>query len=174
VLSRYRLSLSGFSEVRQNQYVPLRDLWQRSDEVTATGFAIEGGGPPVLIARRADCRASLSSRNPCCSGHPILPAMSELGRLSRAPHGLSAARNCTRDEGGLFEFGDQEPISGHRKPLRAKAVVVRVAGNAGTRFRQARSREASASEPLQKCRKRIRRCQNRGTTLPPRSARGMP
>src|SRR6202043_820049 len=40
-------------------------------------------------------------------------------------------------------------------------------GNAGTRFRQARSREASASEPLQKCRKRIRRCQNRGGTLPP-------
>src|SRR5215471_17675591 len=45
-------------------------------------------------------------------------------------------------------------------------------GNAGTRFRQARSREASASEPLQKCRKRIRRCQNRGVTLPPGSARG--
>ena len=38
-------------------------------------------------------------------------------------------------------------------------------GNAGARFRQARSREASASEPLQKCRKRIRRCQNRGVTL---------
>jgi hypothetical protein len=35
-------------------------------------------------------------------------------------------------------------------------------GNAETRFRQARSREASASEPLQKCRKRIRRCQNWG------------
>src|SRR5271157_1535251 len=35
-------------------------------------------------------------------------------------------------------------------------------GNVGTRFRQARLREASASEPLQKCRKRIRRCQNRG------------
>src|SRR6516225_2095172 len=47
-------------------------------------------------------------------------------------------------------------------------------GNAGTRFRQARSREASASEPLQKCRKRIRRCQNRGVTLPPGSARGNP
>src|ERR1700736_4018028 len=47
-------------------------------------------------------------------------------------------------------------------------------GNAGTRFRQARSREASASELLQKCRKRIRRCQNRGVTLPPGSARGMP
>src|SRR6516225_9407002 len=47
-------------------------------------------------------------------------------------------------------------------------------GNAETRIRQARSREASASEPLQKCRKRIRRCQNRGVTLPPGSARGMP
>jgi hypothetical protein len=38
---------------------------------------------------------------------------------------LCAARNCTRDEGGPFEFGDQEPISSHRKLLRAKAVVVR-------------------------------------------------
>src|ERR1700686_2838690 len=35
-------------------------------------------------------------------------------------------------------------------------------GNAGTRFRQARLREASASKPSMKCRKRIRRCQNRG------------
>ena len=49
------------------------------------------------------------------------------GRVSRAPHGLSAARNCTRDEGGPFGFGDQEPISSHRKLLRAKAVVVSVA-----------------------------------------------
>jgi hypothetical protein len=40
---------------------------------------------------------------------------------------LSAARNCTRDEGGPFEFGDQEPISSHRKLLRANAVVVSVA-----------------------------------------------
>ena len=97
-----------------------------------------------------------------------------MGRVSRAPYELSAARNCTRDEGGPFGFGDQEPISSHRKLLRAKAVVVSVCGNAGTRFRQARSREASASEPLQKCRKRIRRCQNRGVTLPPGSARENP
>src|ERR1700746_3473774 len=47
-------------------------------------------------------------------------------------------------------------------------------GNAGTRFRQARLREASASEPLQKCRKRIRRCQNQGVTLPPGSVWEMP
>src|SRR5262249_62060410 len=83
------------------------------------------------------------------------------GLVSRAPHGLSAARNCTRDEGGPFGFGDQEPISSHRKLLRAKAAVVSVAETPRQRFRQARSREASASEPLQKCRKRIRRCQNR-------------
>jgi len=50
--------------------------------------------------------------------------MPALGRVSRAPHELFAARNCTRDEGGPFEFGDQEPISSHRKLLRAKAVVV--------------------------------------------------
>jgi hypothetical protein len=47
-------------------------------------------------------------------------------------------------------------------------------GNAGTRFRQARLREASASEPPQKCRKRIRRCQNRRLTLPLGSVRGNP
>ena len=45
---------------------------------------------------------------------------SAVGRVSRAPRELSAARNCTRDEGGPFEFGDQEPISSHRKLLRQK------------------------------------------------------
>ena len=38
-------------------------------------------------------------------------ARSARGRVSRAPRELAAARNCTRDEGGPFEFGDQEPIS---------------------------------------------------------------
>src|SRR5262245_56881603 len=55
-----------------------------------------------------------------------------------------------------------------RKPPQAAAAKSRGGercGNVGTRSRQARSREASASEPLQKCRKRIRRCQNRGVTL---------
>src|ERR1039457_985822 len=47
-------------------------------------------------------------------------------------------------------------------------------GNAGTRFRQARLREASASKPLMTCRKAIRRCQNRGLTLPLGSTRGNP
>jgi len=55
-------------------------------------------------------------------------------RVSRAPRELSAARNCTRDEGGPFEFGDQEPISSHRKLPRAKAVVVSVAETPGQDF----------------------------------------
>ena len=58
-------------------------------------------------------------------------SMSVVGRVSRAPQELFAARNCTRDEGGPFEFGDQEPISSHRKSLRAKAVVVSVAETPG-------------------------------------------
>src|SRR6516225_6459759 len=63
------------------------------------------------------------------------------------------------------------------KPPQAAAVKSRGGercGNVGTRSRQARLREASASEPPMKCRKRIRRCQNRGVTLPPGSARENP
>ena len=33
-------------------------------------------------------------------------------------------RNCTRDEGGPFGFGNQVLISSHRKLLRSRAVVV--------------------------------------------------
>jgi hypothetical protein len=100
--------------------------------------------------------------------------MSVVGRVSRALHELSAARNCTRDEGGPFEFGDQEPISSHRKLQRAKAVVVSVAETPGQDFgRHGRERRAQAN----RCRSvesGFRRCQNRGVTLPPGSARGMP
>ena len=85
----------------------------------------------------------------------------------------TVVRNCTRDEGGPFEFGNQVLISSHRKLLRLNVVVVSVAETPGRRSRQARSREASASKPSMKCRKRSRRCQNRGVTLPLGSARGM-
>ena len=37
------------------------------------------------------------------------------------------ARNCTRDEGGPFEVGNQVLISSHRKLLSSKAMVVNVA-----------------------------------------------
>jgi hypothetical protein len=36
-------------------------------------------------------------------------------------------RNCARDEGGPFGFGNQVLISSHRKLLRSKAVLVSVA-----------------------------------------------
>jgi hypothetical protein len=40
-------------------------------------------------------------------------------------------RNCTRDEGAPFGFGNQVLISSHRKLLRLKAVVVSVAETPG-------------------------------------------
>ena len=77
---------------------------------------------------------------------------------------------CTRDEGRALR-GRQSGVD--LKPPQAAVVKSdgrERCGNAGTRFRQARLREASASKPSMKCRKRIRRCQNRGVTLPPGSA----
>jgi hypothetical protein len=43
----------------------------------------------------------------------------------------TAKRNCTRDEGGPFEFGNQVLISSHRKLLSSKAMVVNVAETLG-------------------------------------------
>src|SRR5260370_7152521 len=39
----------------------------------------------------------------------------------------TTVRNCTRDEGGPFEVGNQVLISSHRKMLSSKAMVVNVA-----------------------------------------------
>ena len=94
--------------------------------------------------------------------------------VSRASPVQTAVRNCTRDEGRSFEAGSQVQASNRCKLLSPKAMVVSVAVNVGTISRRVRLREASASEPSMKCRKRIRRCQNRGVTLPPGSAREMP
>jgi len=40
-------------------------------------------------------------------------------------------RNCTRDEGGPFGFGNQVLISSHRKLLSSRAMVVSVAETPG-------------------------------------------
>jgi len=66
-----------------------------------------------------------------CEAAKNLTAMSELGLASRASPVHTAMRNCMRDEGGPFGFGDQEPISSHRELLRPKAVVVSVAEKSG-------------------------------------------
>jgi len=55
------------------------------------------------------------------------PGSAGLGRVSRASPVHTAVRNCTRDEGGPFGFGDQVLIPSHRELLRSKAVVVSVA-----------------------------------------------
>jgi hypothetical protein len=58
----------------------------------------------------------------------------------------TAKRNCTRDEGGPFGFGNQVLISGHRKLLWSKAMVVSVAETPGQDFgRQGRERRAQAN-----------------------------
>jgi hypothetical protein len=59
------------------------------------------------------------------------PPMSHLGLVSRASPVHTAVRNCTRDEGGPFGFGDQVLISSHRKLLSSKAMVVNVAETLG-------------------------------------------
>ena len=56
--------------------------------------------------------------------HPLTDssAMSEMGRVSRASPVHTVARNCTRDEGRPFGFGDQVADP---KPPRAAAVKSR-------------------------------------------------
>jgi hypothetical protein len=43
----------------------------------------------------------------------------------------TTVRNCTRDEGGPFEVGNQVLTSSHRKLLSSKAMVVNVAETPG-------------------------------------------
>ena len=54
-----------------------------------------------------------------------------MGLVSRVTPVQTAKRNCTRDEGGPFEFGNQVLISSHRKLLWSKAMVVSVAEKSG-------------------------------------------
>ena len=58
-------------------------------------------------------------------------ATSGSGLVSRASPIHPVMRNCTRDEGGPFEFGNQVLISSHRKLLWSKAMVVSVAEKSG-------------------------------------------
>ena len=59
------------------------------------------------------------------------------------PHG---ERNCTRDGGGPFGFGNQMLISSHRKLLSSKAMVVNVAETSGYDLgRYGRERRAQAN-----------------------------
>jgi hypothetical protein len=119
----------------------LKNVNQRSDHAT-TGALLSVN---ELSDRYGTDEKSLREWEPLRLTAKTL-GTSASGRVSRAPRELSAARNCTRDEGGPFEFGDQEPISSHRKLLRAKAVVVSVAETPGQDFgRHGRERRAQAN-----------------------------
>ncbi len=58
-------------------------------------------------------------------------SMTANGCVSRVSPVHTALRNCTRDEGGPFGFGDQELIPSYRKLLWSKAMVVSVAEKSG-------------------------------------------
>jgi hypothetical protein len=47
-------------------------------------------------------------------------ALALIGSVTRVTPVQTAMRNCTRDEGGPFEFGNQVLISSHRKLLWSK------------------------------------------------------
>ena len=63
--------------------------------------------------------------------------------------------SCTRDEGRPLEVGSQVRASNPCKLRSSRAVVVSVAAKGGRQSRQVGSGEASASEPLMKCRNAI-------------------
>ena len=72
--------------------------------------------------------------------------MSPLGLVSRVTPVHTAKRNCTRDGGGPFGFGNQVLISSHRKLLSSKAMVVNVAETSGYDLgRYGRERRAQAN-----------------------------
>src|SRR5215831_2726295 len=104
----------------------------------------------------------------------LKPPARRTGQLDLLDSVQAVMRNCTRDEGRSFEAGSQVLASNHCKLLSSRAMVVSVAVNVGRISRRVRLREASASEPSMNCRKRFRRCQNRGVTLPPGSVRENP
>src|SRR5829696_1990997 len=69
-----------------------------------------------------------------------------LGSCVTSNAGPNGVRNCTRDEGGPFEFGNQVLISSHRKLLSSKAMVVNVAETSGhDPGRHGRERRAQAN-----------------------------
>src|SRR5258708_9369303 len=72
-----------------------------------------------------------------------------------------------RDEGRPLEAGDQAQASNHCELLPSRAVVVSVAGKGGTRSRQVRSGEMSASEPLMTCRNALDVVETGGKPLAP-------
>jgi hypothetical protein len=67
----------------------------------------------------------------CCATQQNGAAIVRSGSCDTSTAMSTAVHNCTRDEGGPFEFGNQVLISSHRKLLRLNVVVVSVAETPG-------------------------------------------
>jgi hypothetical protein len=96
---------------------------RRTPQVAGCGFSSQGYSLAKLRSLPLQAAAFECPKNQS----NVADAGVSGGRVSRASLGVPALRNCTRDEGGPFGFGDQEPISSHRKLLWSKAMVVSVA-----------------------------------------------
>ena len=98
---------------------------------TALGIDGEGRKHPLGVAQGIEQQVagSIAGRPTGTLGGALtrLIAMSHMGLVSRVTPVHTAKRNCTRDEGRPFEFGNQVSISSHRKLLSSKAMVVNVA-----------------------------------------------
>jgi hypothetical protein len=95
-------------------------------------FGVEKSARGWLIAlnlMRCDSRAIPLTA--AASARRSIASKTTFGLVSRVTPVQTALRNCTRDEGGPFEFGNQVLISSHRKLLWSKAMVVSVAEKAG-------------------------------------------
>ena len=80
--------------------------------------------------------------------------------------------SCKRDEGRPLGAGNQAQARNHCELLPSRAVVVSVAGKGGTRSRQVRSEETSASEPLMTCRNSLDDVETRGKVVAPGTSAG--
>jgi hypothetical protein len=91
----------------------------RADDENAPQIAVAllGDRTELLLARSNFVAAPARSRPPCNS---VQARMTAPGLVSRVTSVHTAMRNCTRDEGRSFEFGNQVLISSHRKLLCSK------------------------------------------------------
>src|ERR1700687_1932128 len=96
----------------------------RTPNSAAKTLAVHAGQRPIHVSKSVD---RIDDRLLPLPYPELTSYKSGLGFVSRASPVHTAVRNCTRDEGGPFEVGNQVLISSHRKLLSLKATVVNVA-----------------------------------------------
>ena len=104
-----------------------------SGSTRITEILLIAGKPPGLAQAANDPAASLMSANyPSTAYSTPPPAMTALGLVSRASPVQTASRNCMRDEGGPFGFGDQVADPKPPQAAAAKSRGSERCGNART------------------------------------------